>query len=267
MKKFFINLKKRKVQIAIIATFAIFVVFGLLYFQSTQVMPQAAIYFLHDVVIPKSGQKVLVYSPHPDDETIGAGGYIANAIKQGADVKIVLVTNGNAHHLQNIRYEEFKKATGILGVSSNNLVFLNYPDGKLKKQDPDKLENDLKQQLIDYSPDIVLYPHPQDKHFDHAIVGKIMQKILKDKNIISYQYLVHHQRFPQPKKFSPDAYLLPPISMINFDSQWQKYELPYQIEDQKLEAILTYKSQLRVPFLRSLILSSIRKNELFSIPK
>lgn len=261
------GLRKRKVQIAIMAIFAVAVVLGFLYFRLTQAMPQAAIYFLDDVPAPQSGQKVLVYSPHPDDETIGAGGYIAAVTKQGAVVRIILVTDGNKHHLKNKRYEEFEKATGILGVLPANLVFLNWPDGKLKEQEPQKLENDLNQQLVLYAPNIVIYPDPQDKHPDHAATGQIVQKILKDKNIISYQYLVHHRRFPQPKKFSPDEYLLPPISMVNFDEEWQRYLLPTEIEDQKTEAILAYKSQLKVPFLRSLILSSIRKNELFGLSK
>lgn len=267
MKKLLVNLRKRKVQIAIIAIFTISVAYGLLYFQFTQVMPQVTIYLLHDVAIPQKGQKVLVYSPHPDDETIGAAGYIANAAKQGADVRIILITDGSKHHLKDRRYEEFKKATGTLGVQPDNLVFLNYPDGKLKEQDQQKLENGLKQQFDDYSPNIVVYPHPQDKHPDHATAGRIVQKILKDKNIISYQYLVHHNRFPQPKKFAPDVYLLPPISMVKFDSEWQRYIMPDQIEDQKTEATSAYKSQLRIPFLRSLILSSIRRNELFGITK
>jgi hypothetical protein len=55
------------------------------------VMAQSAAAALPDVVIPQSGQRILVFSPHPDDETIGAGGYIAQSIENGADVRIVLV--------------------------------------------------------------------------------------------------------------------------------------------------------------------------------
>ena len=62
-----------------------------------------------------AGQKVLVFSPHPDDESIAVGGYIAQSIENGADVRIVLVTNGDWHHKEAVRYAEFKKATGILG--------------------------------------------------------------------------------------------------------------------------------------------------------
>ena len=61
------------------------------------VMAQDGAAALPDVVMPQSGQRVLVFSPHPDDESIGVGGYIAQSIKNGADIEIVLVTNGDFH--------------------------------------------------------------------------------------------------------------------------------------------------------------------------
>ena len=38
--------------------------------------------------------QVLVLAPQPDDETIGVGGVMQRAIKAGAEVKVVLLTNG-----------------------------------------------------------------------------------------------------------------------------------------------------------------------------
>ena len=61
------------------------------------VMAQDGTAALPEVVMPQSGQRVLVFSPHPDDESIGVGGYIAQSIANGANVEIVLVTNGNFH--------------------------------------------------------------------------------------------------------------------------------------------------------------------------
>jgi hypothetical protein len=59
----------------------------------------------------------------------------AKSIKNGAEIRIVLVTNGNMHHNEDIRYTEFKKATGIMGVSESNLVFMGLQDGKLRESD------------------------------------------------------------------------------------------------------------------------------------
>ena len=40
-------------------------------------------------------KKVLVITPHPDDAESGAGGTIAKWCKQGANIALVVCTNGN----------------------------------------------------------------------------------------------------------------------------------------------------------------------------
>ncbi len=94
--------------------------------------------------------RVLVLSPHLDDETLGAGGAIAQAVKSGARVRIVFCTNGdgsgatiigeNFHYLRRHSYVEMAKmrqreavrALAQLGVQRQDIVFLGYPDGGLK---------------------------------------------------------------------------------------------------------------------------------------
>lgn len=261
-------LNNRKIKLGIVVLFLTISAFLALYYQKNEVMPQASIYFLDDAKLPERNNKVLIFSPHPDDETIGVGGYIIESIKKGADVRIVLVTDGNKHGLKSKRYEEFKKATSILGVPISNLVFLNYPDGSLKKEDQNTLSSDFTNQIDNYHPDFILYPDPNDQHPDHSITGKVVEQVLsneKPENLQTYKYLIHHSHFPQPKKLKKDLYLLPPVKLIRFDEEWQRFLLNNDEENQKQKAILSYKSQLRVPFLRSLILSFIRKNELLSV--
>jgi LmbE family N-acetylglucosaminyl deacetylase len=179
----------------------------------------------------------------------------------------VLVTNGNRHGLMNRRYLEFRNATATLGVSAQDLLFLGFPDGRLREEDPGLLQRRFETIIRDYDPQIVLYPHPQDVHPDHAVSGQIVESILKADfpNTVAYQFLVHHHRFPQPKRLEEGRFLLPPVTMTSFDKEWQRFMLPTSIEEQKLHAVLDYGSQLRVPFLRSLLLSLVRKNELFAI--
>jgi len=237
------------------------------YVGASQVLPDSAVYFLKDVEVPAKGEKVLVFSPHPDDETIAVGGYIARAIEGGALVKIVLITNGNRHGLEKRRYREFGQATALLGVPQDALVFLNYPDGRLKEQDPNLLEMQFEKIIREYGPSVVLFPNPEDQHPDHAAAGRIVEKTLKDNHpdVVGYAYLVHHRRFPQPKRFRPDRFLLPPVSMVHFDNEWERLRLTDSEEDRKLHAVLKYGSQLRVPVLRSLLFSLVRKNELFAV--
>ncbi len=227
-------------------------------------LPQQAVHLLADAPVPQKGQQVLIFSPHPDDETIATGGYIAQAIQQGADVRIVLVTNGNKHGKEIIRYSEFKKATFILGVNETNLVFMGLPDGGLSELSETTLSQLLKEQVDSYNPDIIIYPTRQDFHPDHAAVGKQMDKIVMGySNIVSFTYLVHFGvDFPRPKKLAPNLYLLPPTRLVKTGNVWHKVMLPQPIEQIKQEAINTYQSQLTDPILKELLLSSIRRNEL-----
>jgi LmbE family N-acetylglucosaminyl deacetylase len=234
------------------------------------VLPQVAIWLLDDVTLPGPAQVVLVFSPHPDDETIAAGGYIAASVREGAIVKIVLVTDGGKGPLNNPnnRCLEFKKASALLGVPENDLVFLGLPDGNLKKLDHQRLREMLREQIDTYNPDFVIYPDPRDQHPDHSTIGTIIQQILEEDPLyrVSYSYVVHYQMFyPQPRGYNPNLYLLPPIGLIDFDSPWQRFMLSEEIENTKQEAIYAYKSQLRDPTVRWLLVSSIRKNELFSV--
>lgn len=251
---------------------ALLVIIGIVFYLVMRpgVLPQVAIHLLDDVTLPGPGQLVLVFSPHPDDETIGAGGYITASIMEGATVKIVLVTDGSKgpSNNTNARYLEFKKASATLGVPESDVVFLGLPDGNLRRLDREALREMLREQINTYNPDFVIYPDPRDDHPDHSTTGTIIQQILEDDPLyrVAYSYIVHYQMFyPQPRGYNPDLYLLPPIRLIDFDSPWQRFMLSQEIQDMKQEALYAYKSQLRNLVLRPLLLSSIRRNEIFAI--
>lgn len=41
--------------------------------------------------------RLLVFTPHPDDETLGAGGLIQRVQRLGGQVQVVLMTNGDGY--------------------------------------------------------------------------------------------------------------------------------------------------------------------------
>jgi LmbE family N-acetylglucosaminyl deacetylase len=268
MKNLFRKIKNnRKIQ-AFILTIILIICAGIFwYIRTNPVMPQLTIYFLNDVKLPEKDQKVLVFSPHPDDETIACGGYIAESVQRGAEVKIVLITDGNKRSLKDLRYSEFETATSVLEVPANNLISLNYPDGKLAQQSQAELEKILQNQIDGHNPDIILYPHPSDTHQDHSTVSKIVEKILEQSpnKKIAYKYLVHHPLYPHPKKYAPDLYTLMPIRLISFDGGWERLMLSEETKNLKQKALKSYQSQLKNPLLKNLLESSIRENELFAV--
>lgn len=95
----------------------------------------------------KDNDRILVLAPHPDDEAIGVGGFMQEAISRMLPTKVVYLTNGDNNELAFIVYEKrlvFKRdgviamgqlrrqesinAMTSLGLSADDLVFLGYPD-------------------------------------------------------------------------------------------------------------------------------------------
>jgi hypothetical protein len=75
----------------------------------------------------------LVLAPHPDDETLGAGGLIVKLSKAGVPVTIVAITDGenayaDTHGLGDIRVLEQTEAIRRLGVPERMIHRLHLPD-------------------------------------------------------------------------------------------------------------------------------------------
>ncbi|MGB9749538.1 MAG: PIG-L deacetylase family protein [Caldisericia bacterium] len=240
-------------------------IYSILFVRATQVLPQGAINILPEIENPKENERIVIFSPHPDDETISCGGYIQRAIENKSIVFIILITDGNRRNKKSIRYKEFRKATSLLGVKEENLIFLNYPDGKLFKY-KNELTEDFFEIIKNLKPDKVFIPVSYDNHRDHKISGDILREVLSNfENIKIYQYLVHHDYFPQPMKYDPNLYILPPLRTLNFYSKWYKFDLIEKEIEIKKESIFTYKSQISKMPLKEMLQSFIRKNEIFYV--
>ena len=120
----------------------------------------------------KRKERALFFAPHPDDETLAAGGLISQLLAQKNPLKIVFVTRGNGNpslflkdkklrfspekfiETGRVREEEAKKAIKALGGQENNLLFWDYPDGALSSlwKKPKKLIASQTTKL-DHSPD------------------------------------------------------------------------------------------------------------------
>lgn len=83
--------------------------------------------------------------------------------------------------------------------------------------------------------------------------------------IIIYKYLVHHKDYPNPKKYIPDLFILPPLDLITIDGGWERFMLSKETKQLKEKALRAYVSQLRNPLLKNLLESSIRENEIFAV--
>lgn len=199
--------------------------------------------------------KVLVVSPHPDDEVLGAGGTIARLSGLGHDVTVAIVTRGWEPLFPKSQVEQVRaeagKANDILGVKS--LRFMDLPVTKLSIMPKHELNEPFEQLVDEEEPEEVLLPFFGDRHEDHRQVFDACMVALRPaakrryvKRILCYETV-------------SETHWSAPYIEANFSPQvWVDISEQLSV---KLDAMRTYKSQLRPePDARSLeALSSMAK--------
>jgi len=127
-----------------------------------------------------TNEQCIVFAPHQDDETLGCGGTIIQKIRKGASVKVVFMTDGNNSHkhigdydLKEVRREEALAACKVLGIDSDNVIFLDQTDGKLS--DSFDVAVDKVVGILEASkPNEVYVPYIRDHHPDHKATNNIV---------------------------------------------------------------------------------------------
>lgn len=89
---------------------------------------------------------IVVVAPHPDDESLGCGGLIAEARRLGRPVRLVVVSDGCGSHthsklypperLRSLREDETRRAVAELGMAPEDVAFLRLPDAHVPSAGP-----------------------------------------------------------------------------------------------------------------------------------
>ena len=177
---------------------------------------------------PGPADRVLLFAPHPDDESIATGGLLAAAGRAGAAVRIVIATSGEnnpwaqraferrvilftRHRLRFAarREREALAAVAELGVASESVVFLRLPDQGLTPlllRDAAFFVSRLGSEIARFAPTLVLTPAAVDVHPDHSALAiacelALAQRAGADPPSRRLAYVVHgpgarHTRFP-----------------------------------------------------------------------
>ncbi len=120
----------------------------------------------------------IVFAPHQDDETLIAGGVIALKRASGAPVTIVYMTDGAASKLKvedvgALRRREALEACGALGVDGSNVVFLDFPDGRLQAS-ADVAVRSVGDLLARHPGSELYLPWRDDGHPDHEVTARVV---------------------------------------------------------------------------------------------
>jgi len=208
-------------------------------------------------------KRVLILSPHADDEILGCGGFISKFSKNDYHINVLILTNANkgapeiysAEKIRAIR-DEAKLANNFIGTK--RLFFESLPALSLSNYPFYKITNIIDKYIIDINPEIILIPSANDIHEDHKIIfkaSKVAMRPNKKRNlrkILSYEVLSETEWNEKEKSFSPNYFVSLSKSDIN----------------NKVKAFLKYKSQVKkFPHPRSkeaiISLSRVRGSQVF----
>jgi LmbE family N-acetylglucosaminyl deacetylase len=166
--------------------------------------------------MPPILDRTLVIAPHPDDESIAAGGLLQRAIASGGVVRVIFVTDGDnnpwplrflkrklrvtdADHAEwgALRRDESRRALSVLGATADSATFLGYPDRKLTRMARHgdlSLRDALTAAIADFAPSLLVLPSSFDLHADHRAIAWFAHTVTPASNVVTY---VVHGHSPQ----------------------------------------------------------------------
>ncbi len=118
---------------------------------------------------------IVVISPHPDDETLGAGGTLLKEKSLGSKIHWLIVTNICTEEGWN-KDLVFKRKKEIEVVNKkynfDSFTDLEIPTTKLDNYPILTIIEKIKKVILQIKPDTIFMPHYSDIHTDHQVVFK-----------------------------------------------------------------------------------------------
>ena len=124
-----------------------------------------------DIIGPKA--RILVVAAHPDDEALGCGGTLRKAVKQGAQVSVLFLTDGTGARPDSTesaavaRNQNSLEALKCLGIQ--DVEYLGFPDNQLDQTSLLTLIQGIEKVSNKFKPTVVLTHHGGDLNVDHRI--------------------------------------------------------------------------------------------------
>ena len=266
---------------------------------------------------------VVVFAAHPDDEALGAGGLIHAAVLAGARVRVVFFTNGDGYlagvdvgfrtllstpgrfiEYGQRRQREAVAATGRVGLSADDLVFLGYPDRGLavlwgsgwecnrpytspytrRHRSPysrsyrpgiaycgQHVLEDVESVLGREQPTIIVSHHPADTHRDHWAAGAFVMAALEHLQAADVAWTKTVRVWPYLVHHGgwplPRGYA--PDLVLTPPADLLGItggwtEYPLDQVDEDAKRTAILEYRSQVQFLRRYMLSFVRRNELFA---
>src|SRR4051794_38060737 len=127
-----------------------------------------------DFALEKMENKtVLLFTPHPDDDTFCCAGTLSLLAKRGNNIHVFIYTNDDkgsydpemtSERLARIRKAEEEEACRIVGIPKQNIHWLQFHDGMLEYANPRDLVEQVTGIIRKYRPEVVMSIDPGSEY-------------------------------------------------------------------------------------------------------
>lgn len=214
-------------------------------------------------------QRVLLFAPHPDDESLATGGLLQQALQAGAVIRIIFLTDGDNNPWpqrflerrwrigpeDNARWGARRRAEAMaasarLGLPAEAVRFLHLPDQgitQLLVADGENIVNRIAAEISEFGPTIVVSPALADSHRDHNAFAVILQFAIDrlgpgQRRFAEFHYVIHTYK-----------------TRRSLDVEYAVQLSPEQ-QIRKREAILSHASQMALSRRRFLAFAGKTEN-------
>ncbi len=189
--------------------------------------------------------KIMVVSPHPDDETLGAGGTLLRYRKEGNPIFWLNITDikpeyGWDQGLVSRRQKQLEEVKNF--YSFDGFYNLQFPAAKLKNIDEGELIRAVKRVFESVKPAWIIIPGRYDAHSDHRVVHDCCMACAKTfrapyiERVTTMEIISETDYGFRHEKFEPNLFV----------------DISDEIEG-KLDAMKIYDTEIgKAPFPRSL---------------
>ncbi|MFF2752171.1 PIG-L deacetylase family protein [Psychrobacillus sp. NPDC058041] len=116
-------------------------------------------------------KKIIVVTPHPDDETLGCGGTLLKYKKQNQQLYWLIVTRMGNTFSDERKQQRQKEICDVASCYQFDEVFqLEFPTSELDRIPMGDLVKNISNVFTKVQPHIVFVPYPGDIHSDHKAV-------------------------------------------------------------------------------------------------
>jgi LmbE family N-acetylglucosaminyl deacetylase len=197
------------------------------------------------------GKNILLFTPHPDDDTFCCAGTLALMARNNNKIRIVIYTNDDkgsydpemtSERLASIRMKEEEAACRVLGITPEHITWLQFHDGMLEYANPRDLVEEVTGIIRKFRPDVVMSIDPGS---DYVRWHKTDHRMAANNTIDAIRAAEWHLYFPnqllhdhlQPWQVPNEVYYYVTPQDANY---WVNID---SVIDKKLDAAIAHVSQ------------------------